>query len=78
MFFVIRRSKESGGSLSYGKSEWEILFLKVWSNFVEKINAIGQYLVVESFVWKKNIWCASVRFRARAPLNAAAEFIFLM
>ena len=34
---------------------------------MKKINAIGQYLVGESFVWKKNTW----RFRARAPLDTA-------
>ena len=49
---VFRRSalKRAEGSLSYGKSESEILFLKVWSNFVEKISAIEEFLVGESFV----------------------------
>ena len=41
-------------SLSYGKIETEILFLKVWNNFVKKINAIEQYLVGESFFFKQN------------------------
>ena len=56
------------GSLSYGKSKSAIWFLRAWSNFVEKINAIRQFLVGVSFVWKKN---ASARFRARAPLDPA-------
>ena len=63
MFIVIQRSKESG--------ERAILFLKVSSNFVEKTNASEQYLVGDSFVWKKNDQHASARFRACAPLDPA-------
>ena len=44
---ALKRAEES---LSYGKSESAILFLKVWSDFLEKINAIGEFLVGESFV----------------------------
>ena len=67
---VFRRSalKRVEGSLSYGKSKSATWFLTAWSNFVEKINAIRQFLIGVSFVWKKN---ASARFRARAPLDPA-------
>ena len=58
--------KRVGGKLSYGKSETAILFLKVWSNFVEKVKAIGQYLIGESFFKKKPL---VTRFPARAPLD---------
>ena len=49
---VFRHSalKRVEGSLSYGKSKSAILFPKARSNFVEKINAIRQFLVGVSFV----------------------------
>ena len=48
---------------SYGKSETAIFFLKVWSNIVEKLDAIAQYSVDEIFVWKKKrFWKSSVYF----------------
>ena len=80
---VFRHSalKRVGGSLSYGKNEKAILFLKVWSNFVEKINAIGQYSVGKSFVWKKILGARArdfVLMLRSTPRNAATEFIFLM
>ena len=43
--FLHSAIKRAWGSLSYRNSEMAIFFLKVWSNFVEKINAIEQYLV---------------------------------
>ena len=76
MFFVIRRSKEPTESWSYGKSESAILFLKVWSNFLEKISAIGKFLVGESFVWKKTRARDLVHVLRSTPRNTANERIF--
>ena len=69
------------GSLSYANSESEILFFKVSSNFVEKMNAIGQYLGGESFVWKKMLgaWMRQfVNVLRLTPRDVATERIFLM
>ena len=41
------------GSLSYGKSMSAMWFLKAWSNFVDKINAIRQFLGGEHFFLQK-------------------------
>ena len=77
---VFRHSvlKRVEGSLSYGKSKSAIWFLKAWINFVEKINAIRQFLVGVSFVWKKTRARDFVHVLRSTPRNAATEFIFLM
>ena len=50
--------KRVEGSLNYGKSKSAICFLKAWSNFVEKINEIRQFL------WRYDLDNTYTRFRA--------------
>ena len=78
--YVFRHSafKKVEGSLSYGKSKSEIWFLKACSNFVEKINAIRQFLVGVSFVCKKTRARDFVHVLRSTPRNAATELIFLI
>ena len=77
---VFRHSalKRVEGSLSYEKSMSAIWFLKAWSNFVEKINAIRQFLGGKNFVLQKTRARDFVHVLRSTRRNAATEFIFLM
>ena len=76
---VFRHSvlKRVEGSLSYGKNESASLFLKVWSNIVRRINAIGEFLVGKSFVWKTTRARDFVHVVRSTPRNTANERMFL-